>query len=74
MEIDLTRVVNAERKRQGAQAPSHMYFKVDIEARLGNDKGILEVAAKDKRKKYGDIKLEYKADPAYKRVSVPEDD
>ena len=50
-----------------------MSFNVDIEAKLGNDKGILEVAAKDKWKKYGEISLEYEADPAYKAVADEDD-
>ncbi|KIV85372.1 hypothetical protein PV11_01072 [Exophiala sideris] len=74
MRLDLTKVVNEKRQREGAQPPSNMSFNMDIQAKLGNDKGILEVVAKGKWKKYGEITLEYEVDPAYKEVSFSEDD
>ncbi len=51
-----------------------MTFNVDLVATLGADKGVLLISAKDKKRNYGDIVLEYETNPAYKGVLVTDDD
>ncbi len=47
---------------------------MDLVATLGADKGVLLISAKDKKRNYGDIVLEYETNPAYKGVLVTDDD
>lgn len=77
IEIDLTKVVRSERNRIKAKKgkyPDRVEVNVSLEMTLGADKGVLEISAKDGKKKFGAAKIEYDADPAYKGVLVSGDD
>lgn len=77
IEIDLTKAVRSERNRIKADKgkyPDKVDINVSLEMTLGADKGVLEISAKDGKKKFGSAKIEYDANPAYKGVLVSGDD
>ncbi|KEF59307.1 uncharacterized protein A1O9_04151 [Exophiala aquamarina CBS 119918] len=77
MKINLVKAVGPERARLKAQTgryPAHLAFDITLELTLGSDKGVLQIEAKQGRKVFGMVSIEYEYDPAHRGVLGSSDD
>jgi len=75
--MNLASAVQPERARIKAttgQYPKRLDIDLVLEMTLGSDKGVLQVEAKQGRKKFGVATIEYEYDPAQGGILASSDD